>query len=570
MFCQKCGTWMPEDVPVCLQCGAKNEYYKGEQGRRAASGDTSARGVSTGDAETRDVSFETVSYGAASSDGEPADKQAVFAALKQFIEGKNKRTILTVVLAAVVLIFVMTFVAGSESVSSRKDILFGAVGDSPVAVFVNPKGKTEVIEGVSGNDNIIFSGDMKRAVCITETDSALYYIDNRLKPVKIADKALTAQFCLTGDNLAYTTVDDAGVCSLYIYNVKNRKSTEISSNVYSPYICLSPEGKTVAYIENYSGEYNIELYLYSEGKESVRVGGDGCIPMAVSDNGKNLFYVKQRNGDNADSPIYDLQYYNGTDSVQLAEDIDNKIMYTNRSVSALLYYKNSATYYVNTGMEKPKNVSSYYLSRVNSDTAACMWNPASVTYDQDSLLYAFYLEDGSFRWLSDTGTWTFGSSYGMSEYAVSEDGHTLLYLDDGALYRAHGTATNGARSELVYEELDAIGLVTSDDLSRVYLLTEGGGLYYYGAGGRVSKISDGLKYYWDVTYSEIDNKLYFLENDNLYSVSKAGRKKLVAENAYMLTYYRGYAICFMADSDGRAICLLTKSGPVKIFSLEIE
>lgn len=565
MFCSHCGTWMPEDVPTCLQCGAKNEYYKGEQGRRAEAGDPPARGV-----ESRDVETKGVLYSDDSSDGRTVGKQAVIAALKQILERGNRRIVLTAVLVAAALVFAMTFVIGGAGASNRKDILFGDLGNNAQAIFINSKGETKEIEGVSDYNNIIFSGDLKSAVYITDAYSSLYYIDCRLKPVKIADRALTVQFCLTGDNLAYTTVDDAGGCSLYIYNVKRKKSTKISSDIYSHYICLSPSGKSVAYIKSYSGEYSNEMYLYSGGKESTRVGADGCVPMAVSDNGKNFFYVKQRSGYDDDSSIYDLQYYNGTNSVQLAEDIGNHKMYTNRSVSELLFYKDSATYYISTGMEKPKNVCDHYIYRVDSDMVAYMWNPASVTYDLDSLLYAFYWEYGSFRWLSDTGAWTIGSSDETGDHAVSEDGHTLLYLDGGALYRARGTATNGARSELVYEGLGAVGLVTSDDLSHVYLITADDGLYYYGTGGRVSKISDNLRSSWDVAYSEIDDKIYFLEDDNLYSVSKAGRKKLVAQNVYLLSSYRGYVVCFIADSDKRTACLLTKSGPVEIYSEKRE
>lgn len=544
MFCGNCGATVPEGAVVCPQCGTKMMNGTAEQ----------AQGTSA---------FGTASFGGAQGAFTPADSLDAQAP-GQGTDGKNKLLvpiIAVAVLCVVIIAACAVFMSGKSGSGNRKDVIFGEVMNKSTALFFDTKGNTKEIDDV---DYVRLSGDRTKAVYVTDDDdSTLYYIDNKLKPVKVADEVLSVQMSMTGDYIAYTAGDDGRAdCTLYLYDAKKKKSSKISASVHASYVCISPNGKSVAYVKNYENEADNDLFLSVGGKDGNKIGSGGCVPVAVSDDGKKLFFLKYDEDDYA----YDLQYYNGKESAKIASDISTSTMYTNNSISELMYYKDGKTYYFNTKKKEPQKASGSYLYKLSANTVVSMSNPASVTYDLDSLTNAFYrTDDYALVWLSRDGSETAKVTSKYDDYEVSGDGRTLVYLNKGSLYKAEKFSAN-AEPKQIYEDngLDAESLVVSNDLSRIYLITEDKELYYYRDKKHVVKISNDLESRWYVVYNETDQKVYFIDNDDLYSATTNNKKKKVESDVEGVASY-GDFVLYLAD-DGDAMYLLTKKSAVKVYS----
>ena len=540
MFCGNCGATVPEGAVVCPQCGTKMMNGTTEQAQEASA-------------------FGTASFGGAQGAFTPADSLDAQAP-GQGTGGKNKLLvpiIAVAVLCVVIIAACAVFMSGKSGSGNRKDVICGQYVGGSTALFFDAKGNTKEIDDV---DTIKSSGDKTKGVYITDDDSTLYYIDNKLKPVKVADEVLSVQMSMTGDYIAYTTGDGSEYrdCTLYLYDAKKNKSSKIASNVHSGYVCLSPNGKSVAYVKNYESDSDNDLYLSVGGKEGNKIAREGCLPVAVSDDGKKLFYFKV----DEDDYSYDLQYYNGKESTKIAGDVSSA-MYTNKDVSELMYYKDGKTYYFNTKKKEAQRASGSYLRKLGNQTTTGIVNSLSTTYNVDSLTNAFYSADGSIVWLSRDGSETTKVTSKYDDYAVSEDGRTLVYVNKGSLYKAEKFSANAEPKQLC-EDQEAIGIVASSDLSRIYLITEDKELYYYRDKKHVIKISNDLESRWEVAYNETDQRVYFIDNDDLYSAATNNKKKKVESDVEEVDS-NGDFVVYSVD-DGDTIYLLTKNGAKKIYS----
>ena len=535
MFCKKCGTWLPEDVPTCLQCGAKNENFI----------------RSPRDAERAPE--------VAPVDGGTDDGQDILTESKQGTEEKRLVVGISVLLACII-VLVILYVTGVVEIGSRKDIFLYSMLDYSHFLFFDSNGKTKEIEDIPNIYYIIDSPDGTKAVYIDPTEYTLYYIDSRLKPVKITDRVVKARFSLSGDYCAYLAVDDAGDCSLYKYDIKKGKSTKVASNVSYDFICVSPNGKAVACLENLVDLFDNGFYLYRDGKEGILVGRGGCLPVAVSDDGKSCFYIKRSDSTGDDNYIDALYYFDGKDSILISDHIDDHQVFTNRNVNELLYNKDSQTYLFSVEQGESQYVGPNWLTMMVSDTVTYISGGPSITCNLDTLKDAFYRDDNSIIWFGDDGLCSVDISVQGDDCAISEDGRTLLYLYDGYLYKLQ-KSSDSAQPELLCESLKAAGLVTSIDLSQIYLITEDHELYHYRDRGHVTKLANDLQYR-SVAYNKVDSKIYFIENGILFSASKSDKKEQVAQDVQgifnsngLITYYTENALYF-----------LTKRGAVKVYS----
>ena len=93
-------------------------------------------------------------------------------------------------------------------------------------------------------------------------------------------------YSASGEGVAYVDSDD----NLYLYNTNEDKSTLIKSKIESDRgICISPDGKTVAYFENNTG-----LCLYKDGNITIFEKDDtskkqDLVPIAVTNDGEYCF-----------------------------------------------------------------------------------------------------------------------------------------------------------------------------------------------------------------------------------------------------------------------------------------
>lgn len=548
MFCGNCGTPLPENALACPNCGSKVENTESEQ--------TSDQLTSQEDTSNAEIK---------SDDSTPITSDESQAGAKKGKPLTVALSIATAVLAALIIIIVVIFAVGRGS--TQKGWLIGSVVDDSLALFWNNLGETKEIDDIPYNSYISLSGNFSVGAYITETDSTLYCIDSSLRPVKIADDVLKVQMSLSGDYIVYGAGDDLRSCELFIYNVKTAENTKLSSNVSFNFTCISPSGRTVAYVKNYENDLNNDLYISSAGKESIKVDKDGCFPVAISDDGKNFFYLKFKDS----TRTYDLQYYNGKKSTRLTADIENRTMYTNGNVNELLYYKDSRTYFYSTDQAEPQRVNSNSLLPLYTDTfVSVQQNPSSVTYDIDSLTDSYYIASSSLVWLDRNGSDTVRIASKWNNYKLSKDGHSLLYWYKDELYRAAKFSAS-AEAELLCDDLDITNIIASGNLSRIYLITDDDELYYYRGNKHIIRLSNDLQDTNHVAYSEANKKIYFIENDNLYrAATDINSKEKVAQDITRLMSLGGVIMFSSDDGDMSTIYMIKDSEVIEVYSEYVD
>lgn len=519
MFCNQCGKEIPDDTTFCPYCGAKQESIE-------------AAPAAAQPVEPVQPMPEQQAAQPVQPIPEQQAAQPVSGAVPPVTEKKNSLPVKILIPAAAAAVVVIVLLAvlllgGKKStgvMSFSKDVL---IYNYDSECFYNLNGQSEDVEDV---DYYYTSGNGEVTAYVSD-EGELFYIDNKFNEVSIADDVYSVWMSLTGENFAYAVNDndDYYDTTLYIYNVKSKKSEKIDTGVYASSVCLSPGGKTVAYLKNYEGYTDNTLYLSVGGKDPVKVDKDGCFPVAVSDNGKNFFYY------NNDAKLY---YYNGKDSEKIETNVSGTF-FVNSTVSELLFDKNGKTYYYTPKMKESLKVAGDSIDDlVQPGGAATRSNPLCYTYTGqayvcgvDSFKGGVFKADGYLYWLNDKGTDAVKivNSDSLGAYQLSEDGKSLLYIRNGELYKI-SKFNEDMKSATLYDDEYLTHFVASGDLSKIYLITDEDELYYYKSQKKIEKISNDFTYDYDnIAYNESQKKIFYIEDDDLYSATTSSKSKTVVK-----------------------------------------
>lgn len=511
MFCNQCGKQLPDDTLFCPDCGAKQEVAV-ETPVQAVTPEPQIQPVPT--------PVQPVSQPVVQAMPEPTPAPAPGK------KGGFPVKILIPVAAAfvvlvVLLVVLLTGKKGSGDYLKCTDDYIGY--NYNAEAFCNLNGQTEEIEDI---DNVYYSGDRSVIMYTTYENDTLYYFDSKFNSKEVSEDVCGVWMSLTGEYVAYAVDEGEGsyATTLYLYNVKTGKSEKIDTDVYAGSIALSPSGKAVAYLKDYESSTDNTLYVASVGKDSVKVDKDGCYPVLISDNAKNFYYI------NTDSKLY---YYNGKDSKKIETGVSSTF-YANSTVSEIMFNKNGKTYYYNPKLEEPVKVAgsamSSWCAPGDQSMAVSTYNGYGCIIGKTSLKDMVFVADGYLYWLNKKGTEAVkmvSSSY--LTYQLSEDGHSLLYINGGDLYKISKFNDEMKATEL-YDDEYLNYFIASADLSKIYVVTEDDELYYYKSAKKLEKISMDFEYNYDnIAFNEALGKIFYIEDDDLYSAGTTSKSKTLIE-----------------------------------------
>lgn len=536
MFCNQCGKEIPDGTTFCPNCGAKQEIIEGAQAGAQPAEPTPAVQPMPQPQQVQPAV-------------QPMPGAVLTEAPKEKKGGMIKILIPVAAVAVVLVVLLAVLLFGGKKSNgvmeyAENTLIYNYYSES----FVNLQGQSEEVDDVY---SYYTSGNGAVTVFITD-DGELIYIDEKFHSVSIADDVYTVYMSLTGENFAYVVDDNDDYCdtTLYLYNVKSGKSTKIDTGVYYSLISLSPNGKTVAYLKNYEGYTDNTLYLSVGGKDPVKVDKDGCYPIAVSDNGKNFFYV------NEDDKLY---YYNGKDSEKIETNVSG-VFLVNSTVSELLFDKNGKTYYYTPKMEEPLKVAGDSIdfwvhpgyADSNENTAPICYTGMGTIIGKESLKDMVFYADGYLYWMNKKGTEAtkiVSSSY-LNAYQLSMNGNALLYIRNGELYKVSKFNEDMVADDL-YDEEYLEHFVASADLSKIYLVTDDDELLYYKSAKKVEKISNDFTYEYDnIAYCDALGKICYVEDDDLYTATTTSKsKELIQEDVYSVCSYMGGVGYTVYDED---------------------
>ncbi len=412
---------------------------------------------------------------------------------------------------------------------------------------------------------------------IEDENRELFVITSKdMKPVSVAEDVVAYEISYTGDYLAYLVVDDMEASdpevTLYLYNVARDNSIKIDDDAHPHYLVMSPTGNMVAYVSDYEGDTDNTLYIAGVKKEKEKIDKDGCLPIAISDNGKSFFYL-----DNSDSDSRKLYLYNGKESIKVDKNVD-RTYYFNKNVTEVLYAKGDKTYFYNAKMEEPSKVAGDYLrafyggKEYDSYLGGYRISDYSAITSLDKLTGNIFFTDEDYYWLNNKGDDSVKICSRGREVCIAEDGQSILVVNRGGIYKFSNFSPE-MDPQVIYEGDEEIEyIVASDDLSQIYAVNYDDELFYIKSKTKAEKISNDFAYDDEyIAYNELDKKIYYVEDDDLFSAGKNSKsKERILEDCDEIMSYGDGIVVFYDNNDEEGIVYFGKGKPVKIYTEEVK
>lgn len=488
MFCNQCGKQLPDNAAFCPECGAVRE-----QEPEAVK------------EPVQNMAFNPI----------PAENKE---------KGKKKGFPFKILVPVAAVFAVLVAVLVILLTGSRKTGMdtYADVKDYVEAHWSFEKG---VYEGDISSYRALSNGNKSLIAYISEEDNvvALYYMKSDLEPKLVAENVGTYAVSYTGDYIAYVQSEGFESGNLYLYCVKDGKITQVDTDVFPGYLCLSPEGKAVAYLKNYESYTENDLYIGGVGIKNQKVDDDGSMPIAISDNGKTFYYIDDS------SKLY---IYNGKDSNKVSSSGCSNF-WVNKDVSEILYTKDGKTYYHVPKMEDPVKISDEELYAVAlPENVVSFEDPrvgGSIIAGMKSFKGCVLELYGGLYWLNDKGTDTIKICSTTYDYKLSADGKSVLFIKSGDLYRIKKIGNN-MEAELLYDQEYVDYIIASDNLSRIYIVVGDEELFYLKGKNKTERITNDLStddyYSYIAVYNETMKKIFFIENDTLYYAGTNSKSKV--------------------------------------------
>ena len=542
MFCNQCGNPIPDGATFCPVCGAKSE----EMMQPATEPMQAAQPVQTVTESVPDMAQPMAPV------QQPAAQPAAgvvppVAPQKKSGKGFPFKLMIPVagvfVLLVVVLVAVLMLGKGSGYDTYLTKDLDHNYDPNIFYVFPDTEKTYECEE--ENLDSVQYSGDYSRAIftAYDEYDEMmLYYIDTDLEAKLIAEDVDASYISYTGEYVVYLQdVEDDVAGDLYIYCVKTGDITKLDKNVYPYGITMSPNGKVVCYIKDYKSEDKNTLCIGGIGRDSKEIDDDGCRPLAVTDNGKYVYYI------NADRKLY---LYNGKESAKITSGIDGEC-WLNKDATEILYTKDGKTYYHTVKMDE--------AVKIASDKLLDVIVPSDVVYFYGGNAYLVGVStfkgavlscSEKILWLNDKGTETVKICANSDLYQLSEDGKSFIYVERGDLYKIK-KLNEKMEAVVICDDMTVEDMAASADLSKIYIANDED-LYYVKGENKFEKITNDLAegyYGYSIAYNEKMGKIFFIEDDTLcYAGTTEKSKEDVEEDVYTV-YESRKGIIFVIEED---------------------
>lgn len=409
-------------------------------------------------------------------------------------------------------------------------------------VLVNVEGKT--IECEEDINFIRYSAD-NSLTAVMDTDKTLWVVKGK-KLVQVEEDVEAFRISTYGDAIAYMKDIKSGKGELYLYNVSKGKSTELSKDAYEfgYSFVMSPDGKSVAFLEA-DKKGNSVLMVSKNGKEAEELE-KSATPYAVSDNAKYVYYVK------------DNKLYVNDEKIESKERVNR--LFFNADCTEVLYSAGGETKYFTVKNGEAVKVDKKSLSGIgvpNGVVVAYDDMYRTVVYGIDTFDKSVVAIENGLYYMSDGGEELEKITSSLDAAQLSEDGKSLLYIDDGDLVYVKNVAKPDKAEKI--KKLDADELYASKDLKTVYFINEDDELCYL-------KKDEGVVIAKDIyraAYSDEYGVIYFQDDDELCYAKKTKKSvKTITDDASSL-YKEGDYITFNLDDEA---CVMT--GKSKFKNLE--
>jgi len=440
----------------------------------------------------------------------------IFAGLK-----KNLKWIAIAVVALILICLIGSCAANSGSAFSLVDEKNNYYQKDGETLVTFDGEEILVDEGISG---FAYSADKSLAV-VKDKESVLFVVDGT-ELVKVADEVKYYVISNYGDSIAYVTDVEDGVGTLHLYNVSKKSDAVIANDVYAGDVVLSANGKSVAYVsdceveDQWLGLYSTvkgNVYVSKNGKEGEQVAKE-AMPLAVNDNGKYVFYIKDG----------EKLYMNET---KLDSGISSRV-YFNQDYTEIVYVKDDNTQYFKVKMKEPVKVKKGTFSRIyapeNMVIATTLTSNsafATESFGVDTFNEKLWCIDYSEAYyVFDKGEETEKLSSYLRQYQMSENGKSMLYQDGGELILIEDIAKSRDGQRVAFGLYNTEGFEASADLKEIYYYNNEEDELCYNKKGEGVHIADDAETY---LYSDKFGVVYYIEDDELFYAGKTAKSKKI-------------------------------------------
>lgn len=453
---------------------------------------------------------------------------------------KKKKMLLPIILGAVALVllavtilvvslFQSVFQTDSKFLSPEINLLVATNTDGENCVLI---ANTKVV-GEPVSDALYSAGSsLDGNVRVLQTKEDALYVATKDGFSRLCDDARCIATAVSGKAVAFVDTEH----NLYLQRIPmENEPLQITNGIstYSARVAISPDGNTLAFVENHEMEQY--LYVYFRGNKT-QIGLD-LLPLAVSNEGE---YIYCTSFDQKTLYLADME----GNLTEIAKDVKYQYIF-NQDHTQVLFYAAENWYVLDHGekIQIPSfdGSSSYvddifmvtpeYFSYVNStggmiDTYG-VENLAENYYKNGTSMKLSYLDE-NWNLQEISSELSFAWAYGLSR-----DGNTIFYAEHDRLYQMK-PADMGNRVRF------AVGVTDFEITSKgdaVYYLDDAKTLWYQTANGEATKIQESV----DKIYMTHDDYLLFgvaeeRENEyTLYAVKNSKKPVFVAEHVASVT-----------------------------------
>ncbi|MBO5934542.1 MAG: hypothetical protein J6Q94_03540 [Clostridia bacterium] len=412
----------------------------------------------------------------------------------------NKRLYIIFILISVLIVSAVIAIVSSSG--NGRISLFYSPGKNAAIVLTNGSDTGNTVTGKSISCIRYNSDSTSCSVLMSDGAAYTLYSVNAKKVEKITDNCTSnVVHSYNGKNSVYITSDGN------LYSGKNMIEESVES------FAVSSDCSVILFLKNDGN--NKKLYLYKGGKSTFI--NEGYTPLAVSDDGKNLYILS---GDNS---LFILNP-DGTMKSKLCSDVISNTVWFSDDLRCVVFSDGEYTYISEDGGNRvrlaPGNVAPVFTEseviRLNSTGTAFICSDD----DLAELFYCGFNEDGT------NALFYIGDDYSRTDitnsakkYIITDDDR-LTFLDSaGNVYRYDGAVSEQIAS-------NATDFEATSKNRYVYYITGSNELYSVKRSNTQLVASDAEKIY--MTASDI--LLVIAENKNLFSISGTKRSDIIDEN----------------------------------------
>ncbi len=477
MFCDNCGTQIPDDAKVCPNCGRVF--------------DSNVQPVNTPAMQPVPGTVQGQNGPVQMTPPQPAPAQNMYlTGVPPMEQPKPKKGSGKILLIVLLIVAIVALLAVVGLMISKMGASSGSAGTSYAISSRHGVLKVgRIVSDLNGNfeelDESNVYGDYtsdRNMFLYTDSERTLYYVTRDLKAVKVGkDVSSNAYLCSQDQRyISYQTTDN----DLYLYDVKAGKAEKIAKNLddYGNF-SMSPDGKYLAYVDE-----DEVLYLY-DGKESSKIDKNVDYCVAVFEKNR-LYYIK---GDK-------LYLHNDKENKKVLSEYGSNMTFDEHGDSFLYNDDDEKVYLYSVRKGESVKLGKGYLYGVATPFGG------KVLMTSDGL-----------SWIKPTQAEAVKIYSDYDSAAISQDGKSLLYLKNDKLYYIKRLGDKMEETVLA-KSVDTF--VANENLSVVYY-QDGDEIYFLTPGKDPVMITDDYDYD-GMTFNRADDNLYLLMDDELY---KAGRKE---------------------------------------------